>query len=55
MKTFPKGTTFDTNNLKPVEVTHMYFAFYNVTYTKGSTSVLTVVCENTRMLWLFTN
>ena len=31
----------------------MDFYFYNVTYVRGFTSILTVVCENNIMMWLF--
>ena len=31
IKTFPKGTKFDTTNLQPGELIHMDSAFYNVT------------------------
>ena len=31
----------------------MDFAFYNVNSIRGFTSMLTVFCENTRMLWVF--
>ena len=32
----------------------MNFDFYNVTHIHGFTSILTVVCANTIMLWIFT-
>ena len=54
MTDFPKVTNFETTNLKPGELIHIAFAFYNVTSTIGFTSILTVVCENTRMIWVFT-
>ena len=31
----------------------MEFAFYNMTSIRGFTSMLTVVCKNTTMLWVF--
>ena len=33
----------------------MDFAFYNVTYIREFTYMITAVCENTRMIWVFTN
>ena len=33
----------------------MYFSFWNVTSIHGFTSVLTVVCVKTRMIWLSLN
>ena len=53
MKTFPKFTTVDTNKLQPVELIHMDSVFDNVTYIRGFTFILTEVCENTRILWIF--
>ena len=53
MTTFSKGKTVDTNNLQPGELIHMNFAFYNVTFVRGFTSVLTVLCAKTIMLWVF--
>ena len=55
MKTLPKGTTFDTTNLQPVEFIHVDFAFYNITSIRGFNSMLTVVCANTRILWICIN
>ena len=46
----PKGATVYTTKLLPGDLMHVYFAFYNVTYIRGITSVLTVVCENTRII-----
>ena len=51
--TFPKGTTVDTSNLKPGELIHMEFSLYNVTSICGFTSMITVVCAKTIMLWVF--
>ena len=50
MKNSPKGTTVDTTNLQPGELIHMDFDFYNMTSIRGFTSMLTVVCENNRMI-----
>ena len=47
-----KGTKFDIINLQPGELIHMDFVFYNGTYIRGFTSILIVVCANTRMLWV---
>ena len=53
MNTLPKGKTVDAANLQPGELIHIYFDFYNMTSIRGLTSVLTVVYERTRMLWVF--
>ena len=53
MTTFHKGKTFDTTNLQPVEIIFMDFAFYDVNSLLGFTSVITVICANTRIIWLF--
>ena len=52
MTTINKGTTVNTINLQPGELMHMEFAFYNVTSIRGFTSMLTVVCAKTKMLWV---
>ena len=51
--TYPKVTTVDTSKLQPGELVHMEFSFYHVTYIQVLTSVLTVVCANTIILWVF--
>ena len=53
MTTTNKGTTVDTSNLQPGELVHMDFEFYKVTSIYGFTSILTVVCAKTRMIWVF--
>ena len=53
--TTPKGTTIHTNNLQPGEIIHMDFDFYNVTPIRGFTSMITVVCAKTLMIWVFHN
>ena len=53
MTTFPKVTKVETINLQRGELINMEFALYNVTYIRGLTSIITVVCSNTRILWLF--
>ena len=52
MTTIPKGKIVDNSNFQPGEFIHMDFDFYNVTSIRGFTSILTVVCEKTIMLWL---
>ena len=46
-----KGTTVDTSDFQPGEIIHMHFAFKNVTSIRGFTSMINVICANTRMLW----
>ena len=53
MKTFPRLTIVDKTNLQPGELIQMDFSFYNVTSIRGINYMLTVVYENTRMLWVF--
>ena len=53
MTTFPKGTTVDTTNLQPVEVIHVDFSSYNMTFIRDFTSMITVVCENTIIILVF--
>ena len=52
MTTFPKVTTVDKNNLQPGELIHVDFAYYNVTSIRGFTSIITVVCAKTIILWV---
>ena len=52
MITFPKVKTFDTTDLLSGELIQTDFAFYNVTSIRGFTSMITVVCGNTRMIWV---
>ena len=58
MTYLPKVTTVDTNNLQPGELIHMNFAFCDVTSIHGLnsihglTSMVTVICERTMMLWV---
>ena len=54
MTTFHKGKTVYKTNLQPGELIHMEFALYNTTPIRGFTSMLTVVCEKTRIIWVFT-
>ena len=54
MITFPKGTTIEKTHLQPGELIHTDFEFYNVNSIRGFTSMLNVVCEKTRTIWLFT-
>ena len=53
MTTFPKVTTVYTHNLQPGELIHTDFSFYAVTSIRGFTSVFTVVCAETRIIWVF--
>ena len=53
MTTLPKVTTVDTTNIKPGELIHMDFDFYNVTIIRGFTYTLNVVFINTIILWVF--
>ena len=53
IKTINKFTTVNTSNLQPGELIHMEFSFYNITFVCDFTSILTVVCANTIMMWLF--
>ena len=53
MTTFPKGTTVGTTNFQPGEIIHVDFSFYNITSLHGFTSMLTVLCANTILLWVF--
>ena len=53
MTTINKGGGVDTTNIQPVELVYMDFAFYNVNSILVITSMITVVCAKTRMLWVF--
>ena len=53
MTTINKVTTVDTSKLQPVELVNMDVFFYNVTFIRGFTSMLTIVCEKTIIIWLF--
>ena len=53
--TINKGTTFYTSNFQPGKLIHTDFSFYNVTSIYGFTSILTLVCAKTRMLWVSPN
>ena len=53
MKTINKITTVNTSNRQPVELVNMEFAFHNVTSIHGFTSMITVVCAKTIILWVF--
>ena len=48
----PKGKTVGTTNLQPGEPIQMDFDFYNVTYICWFASMLTVVGEKNRMIWV---
>ena len=49
---YPKGKKIDTTNLQPGEILYLDFAFYNITLICGCTNILTVVCNNTRIIWI---
>ena len=51
MNIFSIGRIVDTTSLIPGELLHTYFFFYNFIYIQGFTSMLTVVCTKTIMLW----
>ena len=53
MKTLSKVTTVDTNNLQKGELMHKDFALYNVIFIHVFTSMINVVCENTRIILVF--
>ena len=55
MTTLSKGTTVDTTHHKPGELIHMDFSFYNLTYNLVFTSIPTVFCAKTIMIWVFDN
>ena len=55
ISTRPNGTTFYTSNLQPGEIIHMDFVFYNVTSIIGLNYILTIVCANNIILWVFHN
>ena len=55
MTTFSKVTTVDTTNLQPGELIHMEFAFFNVNFIHGFTSMLTGVFAKIIMIWLLPN
>ena len=50
---FPIGATVDTTNLRSGELLHMDFVLYNVNSIHDLTSMLTMVCSKTIMLWIF--
>ena len=52
MTTFPKETTVYISNIQLGELINMDFALYNVTSVRIFTSMPTVVCAKTRMLWM---
>ena len=53
MTTFPKSTTVDTTILQPIELIYMDFSLYNLTSFLSFTSMITLLCANNIMLWLF--
>ena len=55
MTNYAKMTTVDINNIQPRELIHIEFALYNVNSIHVLTSLLTVVCAKTIMIWVFPN
>ena len=53
MKTLTKSKTIETNNLQQGVLIIMEFAFYNVNSIQGFTSMINVVRDKTRMIWVF--
>jgi hypothetical protein len=50
---FRKRKTASTDNLKPGELMHMDFTFWDITLLRMFTAVLIIIYAKTRMLWLF--
>ena len=55
MKNLLKVTIVKTTKLQPLELIHIELSFYNVNCIQCFTSMITVVCEETIMIWIFTN
>ena len=53
MTNYAKMTTVDINNIQPRELIYIELALYNVNSIHVLTSLLTVVCAKTRMIWIF--
>ncbi len=53
MKAANKGKTTNTDKLKPAELLHIDFKFFDKTSIRGFTSILTIVDARTRKLWVF--
>ena len=53
MGIFAGGTTVETTNLQLGDILDLDFTFYHVILVCGFTEILTVVCANTRILWIF--
>ena len=51
----PKVSSIDTTNLKPVRLINTEFGFYAVTSIRGFTSILTIVCAKTSIIWVIPN
>ena len=52
IKTLPKGTIFDTNNLQQGELINMDFELYYMNSIPGFTSMITVLCLNNIIIWV---
>jgi hypothetical protein len=48
-----KGKTMDTTDLRPGEVLHLDFAFWDIPSHRGFTAMLVAIDAKTRKLWLF--
>ena len=46
----PNGTTIYTTNIRPGEILQMDITLYNVTSVQYLTSMITLVCEKTRII-----
>ena len=55
MKNLLKVTIVKTTKLQPLELIQIELSFYNVNCIQCFTSMITVVCEDTIMIWIFTN
>jgi hypothetical protein len=49
----PKGKTTNTDMLRPGELLHIDFGFWDLTSHRGFTTMLLIIDAKTRMLWLF--
>ena len=52
MTIFPIVTAVDKTHLQPGEILHIEFSFYNVTYIRVFTSMITIVCAKVVMIWI---
>ena len=47
-----KGTTIYTTNIRPGEILQMDITLHNVNSIQYFTSIITLVCEKTIMIWI---